>query len=93
MSQDASNQSPIELLDRLVSFDTTSHKTNVPLIGFVADYLTGLGVEVRLIPNEAGDKINLCATIGPKDAVGGIGLSGHTDVVPVVGQDLSLIHI
>ncbi len=87
MSQDASNQSPIELLDRLVSFDTTSHKTNVPLIGFVADYLTGLGVEVRLIPNEAGDKINLCATIGPKDAVGGIGLSGHTDVVPVVGQD------
>lgn len=86
MSQDASNRAFIELLDRLVAFDTTSHKTNVPLIGFVADYLAGHGVEVQMIPNEAGDKINLCATIGPKEAAGGIGLSGHTDVVPVVGQ-------
>jgi acetylornithine deacetylase len=87
VNQDASKQTLIELLDRLVAFDTTSHKTNVPLIGFVADYLAGFGVEVRMIPNEAGDKINLCATIGPKDTAGGIGLSGHTDVVPVVGQD------
>ncbi len=87
MSKDAFNQSPIQLLDRLVAFDTTSHKTNIPLIGFVADYLAGHGVEVRMIPNEAGDKMNLCATIGPKDAAGGIGLSGHTDVVPVDSQD------
>ena len=87
MSQDPSNCSPIELLDHLVAFDTTSHKTNVSLIEFVADYLASFGVEVRMIPNQAGDKINLCATIGPKDAEGGIGLSGHTDVVPVDGQE------
>lgn len=87
MTTDPQNPSPVELLARLVAFDTTSHKTNVPLIEFVADYLAQHGVEVRLVPNEAGDKINLCATIGPLDAGGGIGLSGHTDVVPVAGQD------
>lgn len=79
--------SPIELLEALVAFDTTSHKSNVALIRFVADYLGRHGIESKLIPNETGDKINLCATIGPADAGGGIGLSGHTDVVPVTGQD------
>ncbi|MCH9806250.1 MAG: acetylornithine deacetylase [Alphaproteobacteria bacterium] len=79
--------SALELLERLVAFDTTSHKTNVPLIKFVTDYLRRHGIDCHLIPNEAGDKINLCATIGPSDAGGGIGLSGHTDVVPVTGQD------
>ena len=37
---------------------------------------------------EAGSKTNLFATIGP-DIAGGIVLSGHTDVVPVDGQDWS----
>lgn len=78
---------PIELLETLVAFDTTSHKSNVALIQFVADYLARHGVVAKLIPNETGNKINLCASIGPVDAVGGIGLSGHTDVVPVSGQD------
>lgn len=77
----------LELLERLVGFDTTSHKSNVHLIDFVAGYLASHGVHSHLIPNKAGDKINLCATIGPLEAGGGIGLSGHTDVVPVTGQD------
>ncbi|MBU1210767.1 MAG: acetylornithine deacetylase [Alphaproteobacteria bacterium] len=79
--------SPIELLEALVAFDTTSHKSNVALIRFVADYLGRHGIEAKLVPNETGDKINLYATIGPAAAGGGIGLSGHTDVVPVTGQD------
>ena len=41
---------------------------------------------VRLTPDETGEKSSLFATIGPKDAAG-IGLSAHTDVVPVDGQD------
>ncbi len=87
MGKTTLTMSPVELLSRLVSFDTTSHKTNVPLIEFVVDYLSGHGIDCQLIPNEAGDKINLCATIGPLEAGGGIGLSGHTDVVPVTGQN------
>lgn len=76
----------LQLLERLVAFDTVSHKTNVPLIDFVAGYLRDHGIESQLVPNEDGSKINLCATIGPVEAGGGIGLSGHTDVVPVEGQ-------
>ncbi|HJZ42254.1 MAG TPA: M20/M25/M40 family metallo-hydrolase, partial [Hyphomicrobiaceae bacterium] len=74
-----------ELLARLVAFDTTSHKTNIPLIRFVEDYLAGHGVESRRVPTADGDKSSLFATIGPAGA-GGIALSGHTDVVPVTGQ-------
>ena len=44
------------------------------------------GVKTHLIPDEAGKKINLYATIGPQDSAG-IMLSGHTDVVPIDGQD------
>lgn len=85
--QTAARLSAVELLDTLVSFDTTSHKSNVALIEFVVDYLSGLGIKSQLLPNETGEKINLCASLGPLDAGGGIGLSGHTDVVPVTGQD------
>lgn len=73
------------LLARLVAFDTTSHKTNLPLIDFVRDYLAGHGIASQLVPNPEGDKASLFATIGPQGAAG-VGLSGHTDVVPVTGQ-------
>ena len=75
---------PAELLASLIGFDTTSHKTNVPLVEFVEDYLNGLGIETVRADLEPG-KTNLIATIGPKQD-GGIVLSGHTDVVPVDGQ-------
>ena len=74
-----------DLLDRLVAFDTTSAKTNMPLIDFVKDYLDGHGVESQLVPTPDGLKASLFATIGTIDKPG-IGLSGHTDVVPVDGQ-------
>ncbi|MFO1080555.1 MAG: acetylornithine deacetylase [Reyranellaceae bacterium] len=81
----SASPSSVELLQRLVAFDTTSRNSNLELIGFVRDYLDGLGVESTLVPNEAGTKANLFATIGPA-VEGGIVLSGHTDVVPVDGQ-------
>jgi acetylornithine deacetylase len=74
-----------ELLARLVAFDTTSHKTNIPLIEFVEGYLAGHGIASRRVPTADGLKSSLFATIGAGDG-GGIALSGHTDVVPVTGQ-------
>lgn len=77
--------SVLELLERLVAFDTTSHKSNLALIRFVEDYLAHCKVSSRLVLSADGEKANLFATIGPA-GVPGIALSGHTDVVPVDGQ-------
>ncbi|HEY0522568.1 MAG TPA: acetylornithine deacetylase [Stellaceae bacterium] len=76
----------LAMLRQLVSFDTTSRGSNLALIEFVRDYLDGHGIASELVYDAAGRKANLFATIGPPD-IGGIVLSGHTDVVPVDGQD------
>jgi acetylornithine deacetylase len=75
-----------EILAQLVSFDTTSRGSNLALIDHVRDYLSSYGVESRLVMDATGQKANLWATIGPADRPGVI-LSGHTDTVPVDGQD------
>ena len=75
----------IEILERLVAFDTTSHLSNLALIEWVEAYLASYGVASRRVPNAEGTKSNLMATIGPA-IEGGVVLSGHTDVVPVEGQ-------
>ena len=74
------------LLAKLVSFDTTSRNSNLPIIDFIEDYLKKHGVESTRVPDETGNWSSLFATIGPQ-GVSGIGLSAHTDVVPVDGQD------
>jgi acetylornithine deacetylase len=79
---------PLTMAKKLVSYDTTSRDSNLDLIGFAADYLKGLGIDATLIHNGEKTKANLYATIGPAD-VPGVVLSGHTDVVPVDGQDWS----
>jgi acetylornithine deacetylase len=76
---------PLEMLAKLVSFDTESSKSNLPLMDFVESYLTSWNVPFVRMPNAAGDKAAIYATVGPQDR-GGIVLSGHTDVVPVTGQ-------
>ncbi|KZL21032.1 Acetylornithine deacetylase [Pseudovibrio axinellae] len=77
-----------EILAKLVSFDTVSAKTNLPLIKWVEEYLSDLGVSSSLLHDESGEKASLFATIGGSGDDGYI-LSGHTDVVPVAGQDWS----
>ena len=77
-----------EMLARLIALDTTSAKSNLALIEAVADYLASHGIAARLVHNATRDKANLFATIGP-EGDGGIALSGHSDVVPVAGQDWS----
>jgi acetylornithine deacetylase len=75
----------IEILDRLVAFDTISARSNIELIDWVANYLARYGIAA--VRSSARDgKANLFATIGPADR-GGVILSGHTDVVPVAGQE------
>lgn len=74
-----------ELLATLVAFDTTSAKSNLKLIEFVEDYLNGHGIASTRVPSPGGEKADLFATIGPQGE-GGIGLSGHSDCVPVEGQ-------
>ncbi|HEV2570666.1 MAG TPA: acetylornithine deacetylase [Beijerinckiaceae bacterium] len=75
----------IDLMARLIAFDTESSKSNLPIVAFIEDYLRERGVAHVTVPNKAGDKAAVFATIGPMRD-GGIVLSGHTDVVPVVGQ-------
>lgn len=76
----------LEMIEKLVSFDTTSRDSNMQLIEYVRDYLSGLGIESTLVPNDDNSKANLYATVGPMDKPG-VMLSGHTDVVPVDGQE------
>ncbi len=79
---------PVEMLEKLISFNTVSHRSNLPLIDFVEGYLSSHGVDSTRVYNDDGDKANLYAHIGPM-VEGGVILSGHTDVVPVEGQDWS----
>jgi acetylornithine deacetylase len=81
-------KTPEQILAKLVSFDTTSRNSNIPLIAWIEDYLDQFNIPHLRVDYEAGLKTNLFATIGPERA-GGIVLSGHTDVVPVDGQDWS----
>ncbi|MFI4935366.1 MAG: acetylornithine deacetylase [Caulobacterales bacterium] len=75
----------LQILARLVAFDTTSHLSNLALIDWVERYLAEHGVAARRIASADGAKANLLATVGPA-VEGGVVLSGHTDVVPVAGQ-------
>jgi len=77
-----------EMLDKLVAFDTVSSNSNLPLLDFVEGYLADHGVTGTRVYDETGQKANFYANVGP-DAPGGVILSGHTDVVPVEGQDWS----
>lgn len=77
--------SAVDMIKKLVSFDTTSYLSNKALIDFISEYLQSYGIESTLLFNQEKDKANLMATIGP-NVEGGVILSGHTDVVPVAGQ-------
>jgi acetylornithine deacetylase len=78
----------LELLDRLIAFPTVSRDPNRELIEFVRQFLAERGIASDLYLAEAGRKANLFATIGPSEKPG-VMLSGHTDVVPVDGQNWS----
>lgn len=76
----------LPMIERMIGFDTVSRRSNLALIDWVRDYLDGYGIKSRLVYDEDRNKANLFASIGPDDQPGII-LSGHTDVVPVDGQN------
>lgn len=77
--------SPLELMEKLVSFPTVSRDSNLPLVDWVEEYLTGHGIVCHRHYREDNEQAALFAHVGP-EVEGGVILSGHTDVVPVDGQ-------
>jgi acetylornithine deacetylase len=75
----------VQVLERLVAFESISARPNLDLVGYVRDYLATRGVTAHLSYDDARARANLHATIGPA-VDGGVVLNGHTDVVPVEGQ-------
>ncbi len=78
-----------EIMEKLVAFPTVSRDPNLDLVDWVEDYLASHGVPARRVYDATGKKAALYANVGPEVA-GGIVLSGHTDVVPVDGQDWTM---
>src|SRR6476469_2470249 len=76
----------IDMIGRLIAFPTVSRDSNLELIDFVRETLRPYGADVRLTFDDERRKANLFATVGPAGP-GGLVLSGHTDVVPVEGQN------
>jgi acetylornithine deacetylase len=79
----------VEILADLIGFQSISSESNLELIAYINQRLDRIGARTHLTLNPEGNKANLFATLGPADRDGGIVLSGHTDVVPVEGQEWS----
>lgn len=77
----------VAILGDLVAFPTVSSESNLELIAHLNERIDQLHGRTRLTLDASGTKANLFATFGPASMDGGIVLSGHTDVVPVDGQD------
>ena len=82
----AMNNTARDILAVLLAFDTTSRESNLALIDWIADFLAARGIPSQRFYNEDGGKANLYARLGPSGP-DGVMLSGHTDVVPVDGQN------
>lgn len=78
----------VEILKKLISVDTTSYKSNLELIRFIENYLKQYNIVCSLTYDETNEKANILATIPDSNGnkIGGLLLSGHTDVVPVTNQ-------
>jgi acetylornithine deacetylase len=78
--------SPLQLMEKLVSFPTVSRETNLPLVEWVEGYLSAHGITPhRWTDPGQPHKAAVFAHVGPM-VEGAVVLSGHTDVVPVDGQ-------
>jgi acetylornithine deacetylase len=92
LSPAAPSVGSLEMIDRLIGFPTVSRDSNLGLIEYARDELARLGVRSKLIYDSARNKANLFATLSAEpDRIksGGLVISGHTDTVPVDGQDWS----
>jgi len=78
------------MIDRLLGFPTVSRDSNLGLIEYARDHLAALGVRPRLVYDRREKKAALFCSLADDPAAvrhDGLILSGHTDTVPVDGQD------
>ncbi len=85
MTDTTPSPATLDCLRQLIGFDTTSRNSNLALIDWAEAHLARHGASVRRSYNRERTKANLFATFG--EGPGGVVLSGHSDVVPVDGQD------
>jgi acetylornithine deacetylase len=76
----------VEMLAALAAFPTISADSNEALINFAAQKIVSAGGRIGVLGGAVPGKFNLMASFGPSTGAG-IVLSGHSDVVPVRGQD------
>jgi acetylornithine deacetylase len=76
----------VETLATLAAFPTISADSNEALIRYAAGRIAAAGGRIHTMAGAVPGKFNLLASFGP-DTGAGIVLSGHSDVVPVAGQD------
>jgi acetylornithine deacetylase len=76
----------VETLATLAAFPTVSADSNEALIRHAAARITAAGGRIHTMAGAVPGKFNLLASFGP-DTGAGIVLSGHSDVVPVSGQN------
>ena len=76
------------ILAKLESFPVLGGQSNLSIINYIKDYIESFNIVTTLVSNKQGNKASLHCRIGPA-IDGGVILSGHTDVVPVKGQEWS----
>lgn len=86
MGQSVTDGNSLKILERLIAFNTTSRESNLDCIDYIQSYLSQFGIKSDLSFDDEQRKANLLATLGASDQPG-ILLAGHTDVVPVEGQN------
>ena len=75
-----------QILEKLVTFPVLGGESNLNIITWIKDYIESFDIKTTLVSNDEGTKASLHCRIGPA-VDGGVILSGHTDVVPVTGQE------
>ena len=76
----------LEWLDRLIAVDTTPGRGNAHIIDMILQRLAPPHFRILRVPSPLGSADGLILSAGP-DIPGGLILSGHLDVVPVLGQE------
>lgn len=85
----AADLAALPLIEKWIAFATVSRDSNLALLDWTEGYLNDLGIHCSRTFDDSGQKANLWATLPAHDGetkLGGLVLSGHTDVVPVDGQ-------
>ncbi len=78
---------PEQILENLVGFDTTSHRSTAEIVEFICNLTDRSGIRIARYSDADGSKENLVIAAGPPvdpKTRSGLILAGHLDVVPAV---------